>query len=476
MDISRLMAILRARWRAVVLAMAVVLGLTLAVHFVLPPRYTATAAIVLDVRGLNPVLGVAEARAVMPRNVLGTQASMVRSDGVARQVVRKLDLTHDPLLREAWQSGAEGKGDAEAWIARRLLKSLDVRPDAEDSNVLDLQFSHADPAMAAAIVNAFAEAYLATALGLRSDPARVSTTFFTAQAKAMRTQLEAAQARLSAYQRENGIVGGDERLDIETASLNELGVRHIEARAQRIESASRDAQAQVQGRAADSPDVLGSPVVQQLLSNLSAAQARLKVVSGTLGAQHPQFLAAEAEVAQLRTEVDREVGRAAASLAMSARIGEQREAAARGSLEAQRRRVLQLKSARDGMTVLERDVESARRAYEQVQLRQVQTSQESSSPSPEASMLTVGVAPAESSRPGLVLLVSLGLALGAVLGLLLALALDRRRPMIHYPADLLSWGVPLLAVVPHARFSRRDPVAPAAMPVIAAIPALGAPA
>lgn len=448
MDISRLMAVLGARWRAAALAMLAVLAVTLAVHFVLPPRYTALAALVLDVRGWNPVLGVAEAHAA-PRNVLGTQASMVRSDGVARQVVRRLDLKSDPRLSAAWQKQTEGQGDAEAWIAQRLLKTLDVRPNAEDSNVLDLRYTGTDAAQAAAIVNAFADAYLATAQGLRSDPARVSVQFFTEQAKTLRAQLEAAQASLSLYQRERGIVGGDERLDVETTALNELSARQIEARTRRAESTARSQQAQ--GRAGDSPDVLVSPVVQQLLSNQAVAQAKLKVAQATLGGRHPQLLAIEGEVAQLRAEVDREVGRAAASLRMSASINDQREAAITGSLEAQRRRVLQIKTARDGMEVLERDVESARKAYEQVQLRLVQTSQEGSSPSAQASILTVGVAPAESSRPGLKLLLPLGLALGGVLGLLVALGLDRRRPLIHYPADLPNWGVPLLAVVPHAR-------------------------
>ncbi|MBI5716104.1 MAG: chain length determinant protein EpsF [Burkholderiales bacterium] len=471
MDISRLMAIVGFRWHAFALTVAAVLALTLVVHFVLPPRYTATAAIVLDVRGVNPVLGVVEARTILPRNVLGTHASMVRSDGVARQVVRKLGLVNNPRLRAAWESQAMGQGDAEAWIARRLLKSLDVRPDAEDSNVLDLEFSDRDPATAAAIVNAFADAYLSTSLSLRSDPARVSTTFFTEQVKNLRAQLDAAQAKLSDYQREHGIVGGDERLDIETASLNELSLRYIEARTQRIESASRDSQAL--GRAPNSPDVLHSPVVQQALANLASAQARLKVASSTLGPQHPQLQALENEVAQLRAEVNRETGRAASSLAMSARINEQRESALRSSLEAQRKRVLEMKSARASMAVLERDVESARRAYEQAQARQMQTSQESSSPSPEASVLTVGVTPIESSRPGLVLLVPTGIALGAVLGVLLVLGLDRRRPMIHYATDLLAWGVPLLAVVPRVRVRRRD-IAPPPPERIA--PALGAPA
>lgn len=458
MDMSRLVAIVGARWRMLALVVFEVLALTVALHFLLPPRYTAESAIVLDVRGLNPVLGVAEANAVLPRNVLGTHASMIRSDGVARKVVAKLGLENEPRLRAAWMDDTGGHGSAEAWIARGLLKSLDVRPDAEDSNVLDLRYSDRDPAVAASIVNAFAQAYLDTAAGLRSDPARASTTFFAEQAKTMRANLDAAQARLSAYQREKGIVGGDERLDIETSSLNELGARAVEARTQRIESTSRDAQAT--GGAARSPDVLTSPVVQQLLANLAGAQARLKVASETLGEQHPQMLALKGEVAQLRAEVDREVARAASSVAMQARINAQREAALRGSLEAQRQRVLQLKAARAGMAVLERDVDNARRAYEQVQLRLVQTSQESSSPTREASVLTIGVPPTEPSRPGLVVMVPMAILLGGLLGVLLALLLDRRRPIIYYAADLPAWGVPLLAELPRARLSRRDLAAP----------------
>lgn len=464
MEMMRLMAILRTHWFAVLACVCAVVAMTLVLNFVLPPKYTATAAILVDVRGVNPVLGVAESNTILARNVLGTHASMVRSEGVARQVVARLDLARDPVFVAAWHEDAEGRGDLTAWIAKRLLKSLDVRPDAEDSNVLDLQFTARDPARAAAIVNAFASAYLATSLGLRSDTSRVSADFFAKQSKALRAQVEEAQGKLSAYQRQHGIVGGDERLDVENASLNELSAQALAARAQRIEAQARNAQAT--GRGSVSPDVLSSPIVQKLLASVADASARLRVAQGgRLGSNLVKTTEIEEELAQLRADLATETERAVSALKATDKISQQREESAQQGLETQRRRVLSLKTLRDGMTVLERDLDSARKAYDQAQLRQSQTSQEGSSPSPEASMLTIGVAPSDFARPGLPLLVPLAIVLGAVLGILAAVLLEMRRPFIQFPSDLESWGLRVLAEMPRASLPRRHrPALRRAMP------------
>lgn len=455
MELTRLIAIVRTHWTITFTCIVAMVLFTVVLSVVLPPKYTSNAAILVDVRGVNPVLGVSESNTLLPRTVLGTQASMVRSEGVAREVVKQLGLDRDPALRGAWQEDAEARGDATAWIAKRLLKSLDVRPAAEDSNVLDLQFSASDPKRAADVVNAFAQVYLATALRLRGDAAKVSADFFTQQSKQLRAQLEEAQNRLSDYQRKHGIVGDDERLDVENASLNELSSQNLQTRAQGIEAASRNRQAA--GHASESPDVLTSPVVQQLLANIATTEAQLKAAQGQYGPNHPTVKGLQTQIAQLRAAMHSEMNRAAAALKMNDKINQQREAAIKESLEAQRRRVLALKSQRDGLAVLERDVDTARRAYDQAQQRQIQTSQEGSAPSPEASVLSAGVVPSESARPGLRVLVPLAVVLGGIIGVLAAVLQEMRRPLIHFAEDLAPWGVPVIAIVPRARLPRWRP-------------------
>lgn len=455
MELSRLIAIVRTHWTITFACIVALVLFTVGLHIVLPPKYTSSASIVVDVRGVNPVLGVSESNTLLPRTVLGTQASMVRSEGVARLVVTKLGLDRDPVLRAAWQEDVDARGDVTAWIAKKLLKSLDVRPAAEDSNVLDLQFSASDPKRAADVVNAFADVYLSTALRLRGDAAKVSADFFTQQSKQLRAQLEEAQNRLSDYQRKNGIVGDDERLDVENASLNELSSQNLQTRALRIEANSRNQQAA--GRASESPDVLTSPVVQQLLGNIAATEAQLKAAQGQYGPNHPTVTGLQTQIAQLRAAMNSEMNRAAAALKMNDKINQQREAAIKEGLDAQRRRVLALKSQRDGLSVLVRDVDSARRAYDQAQQRQIQTSQEGSAPSPEASVLTTGVVPSESARPGLMVLVPLALVLGTIVGVLAAVLQEMRRPLIHFAEDLVPWSVPVIAIVPRARLPRWRP-------------------
>lgn len=455
MELSRLLAIIRTHWVVASACVCALVLFTVGVSLLLPPKFTSTASILVDVRGVNPVLGVSESNTVLPRTTLATQASMVRSEGVARKVVSQLDLAHDPVFVAAWQDDVEGRGDLTAWIAKKLLKALDVRPAAEDSNVLDLQFSATDPKRAAAVVNAFAESYLATALQLRGSTAKVSADFFTQQSKTLRAQLEEAQNRLSDYQRQHGIVGGDERLDVENASLNELSTQNLQARAQRIEAGSRGLNAAT--NASQSPDVLTSPVVQQLLASIATTDAQLKTAQSQYGPNHPQVQNLQTQITQLRAAMQAESARAASALKMNDKINQQREGAIKEGLEAQRKRVLALKSQRDGLAVLERDVDSARKAYDQAQQRQIQTSQEGSVPSPEANVLSVGVVPSESARPGLMVLIPLAVVLGAVVGVLAAILQEMRKPLIHFASDLEPWGVAVIATVPQARLPRWRP-------------------
>jgi len=117
--------------------------------------------------------------------------------------------------------GDRGKGRLEIWLADLLQKKLEVKPSRE-SNVISVSYKAVDPGFAAAVANAFTQAYIETNIELKVAPARQYAQWFGEQGKSLRDNLEKAQAKLSAYQQEHGIVAIDERLDNETAKLNEL--------------------------------------------------------------------------------------------------------------------------------------------------------------------------------------------------------------------------------------------------------------
>lgn len=449
MEIARFLLIVQARWKGVVASIAVLVALAIAAHVFLPPKYIASASVVVDVRGVNPVLGVAAGNNPMSNVVVGTQASIVRSEGVARQVASRLGLDTNPSVIATWRETAEGRGDVKAWVANVLLSKLDVRPNGESSNVLDIRFTSQSAEQAALVANTFADVYIATSASLRSDPAKVNASFFEKQAKTLRAELEKVQGKLSDYQQKAGIVSSDERLDVETAALNELSTQLMSSRAERIDTSSR--QRQSSGRSSISPDVLRSPVVQQLSGALAVAETRLQELSARLGPNHPDVGRGRAEVAEAKAALNREMDRAASSLQVSDQVNQQREAALLSAMETQRSKVLEIKSHRDRIALMQRDVDSAKSAYDRAMERLSQTGQEGDIASADASILTTAATPMRSSRPGLELLLPMSIAVGALLGVLLALLREVFRPLIRTDGDLEAMDVPVLTSLARAR-------------------------
>jgi uncharacterized protein involved in exopolysaccharide biosynthesis len=130
-------------------------------------------------------------------------------------------------------------------------------------------------------------------------------------------------------------------------------------------------------------------------------------------------------------------------------INKQREAEVRAALEAQRNKVLQLKSVRDEGAVLLREVENAQRSYDAVLARFTQSSLESQVTSTNVNLLNEATVPLDPSSPKVFLNTALSVFLGLFLatGVVLVLELlDRRIRAVDDVTTLL--GLPLLGVLP----------------------------
>ena len=73
------------------------------------------------------------------------------------------------------------------------------------------------------------QAYIDVSLDMRTSPAKQYSSFFDGRAKEAREQLEAAQAKLSAFQKDNGIIATDERLDVESSRSRSCSTRRTPA-------------------------------------------------------------------------------------------------------------------------------------------------------------------------------------------------------------------------------------------------------
>ena len=216
---QQFLLILRARYKIALLAFVLTVATTVAVSLLMQKQYTASAAVLVDVKSPDPVTGQLLAGMMAP-GYMATQIDIINSDRVAKQVVTSLGMDKSPVIQAQWQEATQGKGQLLDWLANLLQRSLDVKP-SRDSNVININYTGADPDFSAAVANGFAKAYMDVNLDLRLAPARQFAAFFEEQTKAAREKLEQAQSALSTYQQANGITSADERMDFETAKLNE---------------------------------------------------------------------------------------------------------------------------------------------------------------------------------------------------------------------------------------------------------------
>ncbi|HEY8906734.1 MAG TPA: chain length determinant protein EpsF [Rhodoferax sp.] len=443
MTIHQFLLILRARYKVALLVFLVTVATTVAVSLVLPKQYTADATIVVDVKSPDQITGVMLQGMIAP-GYMATQIDIINSDRVAKDVVKLLKLDANPVVQQQWRDATQGKGKLVDWLATVLQKKLDVKPSRE-SNVIDINFTGTDPDFAAAVANAFAQAYMNVNLDLRLAPARQYATFFEEQTKAARLRLEAAQKAMSAYQQAKGITAAD-GLDYETAKLNDTS-----SQLTGIQALTTDSQSKRGSMQADTvAEVMQSPLINGLKADIARLEAKLNESNGNLGKNHPQTLRTEAELATLKAQLTAETQKITRSIETTYSVGKQREAELQSALARQKARVLVINKQRDELNVLRGDITSAQTAFEQVSQRASQTSIESQTNQTNISLLNPASPPTGPSKPKVFLNILVSIFLGTLLGIGLALMLELANRRVRSPQDLLdAFDMPLLGSIAH---------------------------
>ena len=450
MKLTQTLSILRARRWLVFAVLMTTVAAGLAITFLLPPRYVATVSLVVDTKSTDPVTGALMPVPLLPTYV-ATQVDVIASHNVALKVVDRLKLAQLVEVREQFQAATGGAGSVRDWLADQLLRQIDVRPSRE-SSVININYAAANPLSAAQLANAFADAYVQASLELKVDPARRQTGWFEGQVSELRSALEKSQEKLSASQRESGILGSEaDRLDVENARLAELSSQLVVAQRAMYEAETRQKQmssATSRQKVDELPDVMGNPLVQSLKAERVRAEGRLAEVGGRYDKNHPQYLSAEAELESLKSKLEAELTTAKGSIVQAAQIARRQVAEIQQALDRQKARVLELSQQRDKLAVLTREVESARSAYDSSLQRHTQVRLESRQDQTDIAVLNAAIPPLVPTFPKIPLNIVLSVFIGLLLGAGAALLLEMMNRRVRSRDDLAyAAGVPVLAEI-----------------------------
>ena len=452
---KQVLSVLAARWPWALAVLLICVAATAAVSMTMLKRYTASATVMLDARSPDQIAG-GSPNSSLPGGYLATQMDLIASERVGRAVISSTGLDKDADLRAAWRKAGQGEGDFEAWLSEVLQKGLSVKP-ASMSNVVTIAYVSDDGAKAATMANAYVKAYIDTSLELRMERVRQYSGFFDARAKELRADLERAQEKLAAYQQQNGLIVGDDKVNVETTRLSELSAQLLAAQTANADVSGRVTQA---GRQTDQlQEVWQNPAVASLAAEVTREEVRLGEMTSRLGESHPQRIEQEVRLSELRSRLEVEKGRAAKNVSFGNSATRSRVAQISAALEAQRAKVLRMQSQREQSAGLQREFESAQRAFDAMQQRLQTASIETQNTYTNLSVLKQATVPMAPSSPNLLKNIGASIGLGALLGLGLVLGreqLDRRMRTVDDVSELKQPMLVSLPVSSHARRALPD--------------------
>ncbi|MEQ1663631.1 MAG: chain length determinant protein EpsF [Thiobacillus sp.] len=421
MNFIQFLLILYARKWIILSVLLVIVSVTAALNLTSPKEYTATTTLIIDSKSKDPLTGQLLSSLMLP-GYMATQTEIIKSSQVAGKVVSDLKLTDNPATHTQFMEATKGQGTIEEWMRNVLLSRLDVEPSRE-SSIISISFKGADPKFAAILANAFAEAYISTNLDLRVAPARLTAAWFDQQIVQLRENLDKAQQKLTAYQREKGLVESEERLDVETRRMGDLAAQMVAA-----QSASLDANSRTHN-SGNLPEVFNNASVLNLKAQIAQGEGTLAELSERVGVNHPNYQRVQAEVNSYKVKLATELTTVTRGVGATAGAARQRFNEMSGAFAQQKAKVLALKQQREEATLLARDLENAQRIYDGALQRYGMSRMEAQTTQTDITVLNPATPPDKPSGPRVFLNMLLALFLGSLLGVgtgFLVELLDRR--------------------------------------------------
>jgi uncharacterized protein involved in exopolysaccharide biosynthesis/Mrp family chromosome partitioning ATPase len=479
-DLAFLMGALRRQARLIALVVAGGLIATLLVLFLITPRYVAIASILIDTQSATPP-GSRDSEAKSDV-IIEDEVEILRSPRIAARVLSQLESSgaEEGSIRSSswWPSFFASKpegiqiANASPGDGRQTTDAATIPANAPNKislsafnalmRYVDIQrkghsfvvaVSYIDPSgdRAAAVANAFVEAYLADQLQTKLDAARGENRSLKARILDVRKDINSVEQRQQAYRASQGLieVGG---LTLMQKEISDYAEQLASARARAAEAVARLNQAK---SLAENPQqllsldtALQSTVISEYRRQAAEIQRRIADNVSRYGDQHASSVSAKAELINLNIEIQNEIKRIVESLQLSSDSAAGKVKLLEDGLAKLKENALAFQGDQTKLSEFTRDLDVSTKLYATLLARYHETGAEALL-RPDARVLSYAVAPTRPSSPKKTLLLLLAsvawLGVGAGLGLMRELT---HRPLRSRAEVERALGLPCVVEIP----------------------------
>lgn len=461
-DVRALLLMLwRRKW---IVISAVVIGLTLASLFVssVTPRFTAKTLVLIEVESSASQAAI-ELGALMggmnhDASLVFNEIEIIKSRNMSKRVVERLDLMSDPefnpnfaaIEKSRKETSTENQSSngfkslsvsgtemeiVDQGIARlqmeavinNYLKRLKVFSIGA-SNGIQIEFVSHNPIKAARIANAIADVYIEQRLETKFKSAQKISNWLDRRLKDLRDQVRTAEQAVVDYRAEFKIAEGT-RTITSTEEISQLNAQLVSAKAKLAENQARLEQvnraANDETAMASVSEIVNSPLIQQLKRQQAELEGRLSDASTRYGPRHPQIIQLTSEITELQNNKRSEMLRIADTIRSEVKFAEARVKALSDGLAEAKGQRLEDNTDMIRLGELEREAASTRLIFDTFLQSYKRSDSKEELEEAEARIISYASPPQIPSYPNSPLMISLSGALSLMIGLALAVLLEK---------------------------------------------------
>lgn len=467
-DLRTLGLIARRRMRTFLIVTAIVFVLGLVVTMLIPNTYSSTANVLIDRR----TMAVADVESVLsglPSDSasVDTEAQVLQSPALIKQVVQKLRLDRDPEFNTALVppsifveissglrkllasgSGAGPKSPLDR-VTNAVLQNLTVSRHGL-TYVISVTFESIDAKKAALIANTITGTYLDNQVQQKRDASQQAQTYLGSRLSGLRAEVQRNEGAADALRARAGMPQNEHDATFDESALQDLSRQEIALQSQVAEKRAR-LQAAQQARANPSalPEVIESNVIRDLKAQRAAAQARNADIVNRYGPLHPETTKSNRELQGIDSEMSDEMGRIVSSLRNDLATTEGQLAVIHSAMGAQRGTSVANARAAVGVDQYEREATASRDLYTDFLKRTKETAEAGDLAKPDASIISVGTVPNKPSFPNPLLFAALSLIFALACGVFAIILVEILDVKISSGSDVERYlGLSRIASIP----------------------------
>jgi exopolysaccharide transport family protein len=317
-DLRQYINFLWRQWRFI--GAVTVLALVVALVYLAraTPLYTATTQVLLDPRhekaaGADSILSEFQ----LDYAAIESQLAIIKSDSLLRRVVIKERLAVPPPVAKEPQ-GEQDRKSAEAQLiqdaANGLRGALTVKRSGQ-AYVIDISITWPEPAKAAQLANAVADAYVVDQLDARYEAAKRASSWLSDRLVEIRQQLRESEDAVARFRTEHGLALTGPNVALNDQQVADLNSKLLAARADAAEKKTRvDYFGDIAAgkKSLDSlPDIPSnqSSIIPGLRQKLADASQREADLLARYSSRHPAVVNVEAEKRDIERSIAAETQR-----------------------------------------------------------------------------------------------------------------------------------------------------------------------